>query len=574
MPTKIYHPISIALSTLLVFALLFIFRQVDDNRLTSWNWAFAGVDVSSIIIILIIGLIAAYGLSRLSFHERHPFIFLTASSFIVCYLLWGAPEVIVDVSRYFTQAKHLNEYGVKYFLKEWGNDINAWTDLPLLPLLYGLIFKVFGENRVYIQIFTMFLFAMTAVCNYLLGKTLWGENTGFNAGLLLLGIPYLLIQTPFMLVDIATMSFLTFSLYTFIMALKKGSKWAIISSMAIFLAVFSKYSTWMLLSVLGMTFLVHLMKPYELLTPPGSKLHISIARLRMRCIKNASLTALFAGIFIGIVILLKFEVITEQINLLLTYQKPALKGWSESFISTFFYHIHPFITLASLYSLYAAIKKKDMKYAIISWLVFLIILLWIKRIRYILPIFPMLTLMAAYGFQAIKDKQVRRFAVLSAVVSSLIIALFVYLPFLQKMSSVNLMNAGKYIDALEAPAVKVLTIPSKTLTINPAVSVPVLDLFTDKDIYYDYEKITPPAKVKTSPLRFTWSYKNPAYYKITARNAPDDNIPIIIITSGQVYALPEYVQGKIKRYRKTVEFDSTTGFFRYSPVVLVYQPKR
>jgi len=569
--TKFYHRILIVLSPLLVFASLYIFRQADDNRLTSWNWAFAGVDVSSIFIILIFGVITAYGLSRLSFQERHPIIFLTATSCIVCYLLWGVPEAVVDVSRYFTQAKHLSEYGVAYFLKEWGGDINAWTDLPLLPFLYGLIFKFFGENRVYIQIFTMLLFAMTTVCTYLLGKTLWDEDTGLHAGLLLSAIPYLLVQTPLMLVDIATMSFLTFSLYAFIMALKNGGKWVFISSMAIFLAVFSKYSTWMLLSVLGVAFIICLIKPHELLTPLGRKLNVSYARLRTRCIKNASLTALFAGILIGIVIFSKFDLIAEQINLLMTYQKPALKGWSESFTSTFFFQMHPFITLAALYSLYAAIKKKDMKYAIISWLVFLIILLSIKRIRYILPLFPMLTLMAAYGLQEIKNVEFRRFVVLSAVVSSLVIALFVYLPFLQKTASVNLMNAGRYIDTLEASHVEVLTIPSKTSTINPAVSVPILDFFTDKDIYYDYEKITPPAKAKTSPLRFTWVYKNPEYYKITIKNSSDFNIPIIIITSGREYTLPEYLQEKIKGYRKTTVFDSTTGFFRYSPVVLVYQ---
>jgi hypothetical protein len=555
-----------------MFASLFILRGIDDNRLTNWNWAFTGVDVSSISLILILGLIAAYGLAKLSFHERHSIIFLMASSIIVCYIFWGEPEVVVDVSRYFTQAKHLKEYGVKYFLTEWGKNINAWTDLPLLPFLYGLIFKFFGESRVYIQVFTTFLFAMTIVCNYLLGKTLWNENIGFNAGLLLLGMPYLLIQTPLMLVDIATMSFLTFSLYAFIMALKKGSKWALVSSLAIFLAVFSKYSIWMFLSVLGIIFLTCLARPAELLTPFSNKLNITTAGLRMYCIKNASLTALLAGIFIGIVIFLKFEVISEQISLLLTYQKPALKGWSESFISTFFYHIHPFITLSAIYSFYAAFKKKDLKYVIISWLVLLIIILWIQRIRYILPVFPMITLMSAYGFQAIKDEGLRRFAVLSAVTYSIIIALFVYLPFMQKMGSVNLMHAGKYINSLETPAVKVLTMPSKTFSINPSVSVPILDFFTDKDIYYDYEKITLSEKVKKSPLRFTWVYKNPDYYKIPIRNDSDDNIPVIVITSEHGENLPESLRQKLKDYKLAATFNTTTGFFRYSPDLMIYQP--
>ena len=92
---------------------------------------------------------------------------------------WKVPEVIVDASRYFTQAKHLDVYGIGYFLREWGRDINIWTDMPLIPFLYGLIFKLFGESRIYIQAFTTLLFSLTVVLTYNIGKTLWDETVGF-----------------------------------------------------------------------------------------------------------------------------------------------------------------------------------------------------------------------------------------------------------------------------------------------------------------------------------------------------------------------------------------------------------
>ena len=63
----------------------------------------------------------------------------------------------------------------------------AWTDMPLVPFLYGLIFKFFGESRLYIQIFTTFFFSMTVVLTYMIGKTLWDEDTGLYGGMLLLG---------------------------------------------------------------------------------------------------------------------------------------------------------------------------------------------------------------------------------------------------------------------------------------------------------------------------------------------------------------------------------------------------
>ncbi len=385
----------------------------------------------------------------------------------------------------------------------------------------------------------------------------------------MLGMPYLFTQVPLMLVDIATMSLLTFSVYTFIMALKRGGMWTLVSSIAVFLAVFSKYSTWMMLSVLGITFLVFLTRPSEILHP-DSGCQISHARGRTQYFKHALITSLLALFFTGIVIYLKFDVISEQLHLLIEYQKPALKGWSESFVSTFFYQIHPFITLAGIYSFYSAIRKRDVKYLIICWLAVLILFLSIKRIRYILPAFPMFTLMAAYGIQEIRNKELRIFTVLTAVISSIVIALFVYLPFLKNMSSVNIMQAGKYLNTIEAQGVEVMTLPPRSFTMNPAVAVPVLDLFTDKDIHYNYLKIAPPEMVKTLPLRFTWDYKNPDYY---ARNSDrEQKKPVVIITTEHEENIPEQIGDRIVDYRKIAEFRKTSGFFRFSPDVIVYQP--
>ena len=233
---KFYHTLLISLFTLSVFPVLFIFRSVDDNRLTSWQWTFAHVDVSWIFLALILGIIFAYLLSRVSFPEHAPVLFLFLSSFVVSIIFWKEPEVLVDASRYFTQAKHLKVYGIKYFITEWGRDIHAWTDLPLVPFLYGLIFKSLGESRMYIQILTTFFFSMTCVLTYLIGKTLWDRDTGFFGGMLLLGIPYLLPQVPLMLVDIPTMFFLTLSIFTFIKAMERGRSCIAFSSCAVFLA--------------------------------------------------------------------------------------------------------------------------------------------------------------------------------------------------------------------------------------------------------------------------------------------------------------------------------------------------
>jgi asparagine N-glycosylation enzyme membrane subunit Stt3 len=189
------------------FLILYFFRYADNNRLTSWQWAFAGMDMVWFIPILMLGLTLAYAISLVSYEKFRPPLTLFFSSFLAASIFWGAPEVIVDVSRYFTQAKHLELYGIKYFMSEWGTGINAWTDLPLVPFLYGLIFKYLGESRIFIQIFSTILFSLTVVLTYLTGKEFWNEETGFFAGAMLLGIPYIFSQTPMMLVDIPTMFF-------------------------------------------------------------------------------------------------------------------------------------------------------------------------------------------------------------------------------------------------------------------------------------------------------------------------------------------------------------------------------
>jgi len=561
-----YNNLFTASVTMLVFFVQYSFRRVDDNRLTSWPWAFANVDLIWFVTFLASGIFIAFLLSKSSLHQR-PVLFLLSCSFAVSAFFWREPEVIVDASRYFTQAKYLEIYGPGYFLNEWGGEIFAWTDMPLVPLLYGLIFRIFGESRIYIQGFITFLFSMSVVLTYLTGKTLWDEDTGFGGGLLLLGVPFFFSQVPLMLVDVPTMFFLTLSIFTFIKALEKGGLWNAFSSLAIFCAVFSKYSTWLMLSVLPVTFLVCLVKNTE---------H------RTRTICRGLSVFVFAGLLTALAVFSKFEVISHQIGFLREYQAPGLKRWGESFISTFFYQVHPFITVAACYSIYAAFRKRDLKFIIACWLLLLIVLLQIRRSRYVMVIFPMLTLMASYGLQRIRTIELRKFIVYCIVASSVAVAAAGYLPFLQKMGLANLKSAGNFLDSIDSETVEVFTIPSEGSPVNPAVTVPLLDLYTEKKIryYHDAGFTRPFEKIKESPLRFTWEYKNPPYYKDPPVSLSKGGIkeglhsPVVVISNGPAGALPDYVEEKLKDYTKSRVFDASTGIFTFSPLVSIYLPQQ
>jgi len=543
---------------LLTFVALFLLRGTDDNRLFSWAWALDRIDASRIYFLLVAGLIISAFLARTAIPDNYQMPFLAVLSFAVILPFWKESEIIVDASRYFTQAKHLEVYGIGYFLKEWGRTILAWTDTPLVPFLYGMIFKLFGENRIFLQLFTTVLFSLTVVLTSLIGKALWNGETGFSAGLLPLGIPYLLAQVPLMLVDVPTMFFLTLTIYTFLDALNRGGAARIACSVVtIVLAMLSKYSVWFMLSVLIVVLIVYAMGR------AGSK-------DRRQLLRGAGIL-IMAAVVLGAILFIRFDVFTEQVILLREYQIPGLEQWGESFHSTFLFQIHPLITLSALVSLAVALRKRDASYAIISWLVLLVVLFGIRRIRYTIPVFPMLTLMAGYGLQVIKRDELRRFILFSTVMTSLVIGIFAYLPLAESMSVANLKHAGEYLNRLDTGEIEVITLFSKEPVVNPAVAVPLLDLYTNKQIryYYQPQGFPPREEIEQSSLRFTWAFRNPAYYI----GKPDAflNVPIVIISDAPYEPLPKPVAQRLEGYRLSESFNTSEKIFRYNVGVGIYQ---
>jgi len=551
--------IIISFLALLTPLVLYLSRSIDDNRLTSWKWVFANTNFADFFVLFILAIGCSYvltyiGTSRI-FENRQP-VALFIMSFLLSTLFWQEPEVIVDASRYFSQAKHLEFHGLSSFFSQWGKTIFAWTDLPLIPFFYGLTFKLFGESRIYIQILTSLFYSGTIVSTYFLGKTLWDKEIGLYAALLLFGFPYLFTQTGLMLVDVPTMFFIIFALLTFIKAITRGGVYTIfMAAAAFFLAFYVKYSIWMLLSVLGIATLVYLRSAPDLI------------------LKRTILVALLALISISIIILFYQEIITNQIALLISYQKPGLKRWSESLASTFLFQIHPFITASAVCSTIVALKAKDSRYLIIGYLVFLVlIVLQLKRIRYTLPIFPMIALMASYGIREIGDKEIKDFFVYSIITCSLVIAIAGFLPFLKNMSAINIMRSGEYLDSLKGDSVYVFTIPSEKPIVNPLVDIGLIDYFTHKNVVY-LGGIEPDInfdEVKTSSLRFTWEYTLPDIYKKNS-SLPGPSDTLLIISGkplSQPY--PDRILPWLDNYRLSKQFNTATGIFRYNTFVSVY----
>lgn len=543
----------VSFCALIVIPLLYIGRVADDNALTSWRWVFPATGILQVFFTLVPALLCAYALSGPRFASLRAYVFLPALSCLAVLPLWQEPEAIIDASRYFVQAKYLGEHGAGYFLREWGGSIPAWTDLPLVPFLYGLIFRWFGEERIYIQIFNTLLFALTCLLTFVIGKKLWDEDTGLNAGLLLMGIPYLLTQVPLLLVDVPTMFFFTLSVYAFLNAIEKGGvAWISISSASLFMTLFSKYSVWPMLCVI----------PLIVFVLPAT----DAKTVRRR----SAAVLLMAGLVAGAVIFLRFDFFREQITLLATYQWPGLGRWQEGYASTFLFQSHPFLALLALLGIYGAFRAKERRFFIAAWFAVFVFLLQIKRMRYILPLFPLFALMAAYGLNSFRDAGVRRFISLCVVASSAVIACGAYLPFLNSTSMANLQHAGRYIDTLDCKSVVVYALPQKDSSGSTFAAIPVLDYHTGKQIVSPQEWPSHPetGDTRQSSLRFTWETSKPGLY---AKAAAEAGCALAIISSETVDRVPEaFAGGHRGSFVELKRFDLASDIFKYQTFVTIF----
>ncbi|MDF1577395.1 MAG: glycosyltransferase family 39 protein [Desulfobulbales bacterium] len=536
---------------LLVFPILYICRVLDNNTLVSWRWVFDSSSVAPVFIWLLAAVVFAGLISlRLPLEKfSSPVLFVLAVLMILP--LWSEPELLLDSGRYFIQAKHLSEYGLSYFIREWGREIPAWTDLPLIPFLYGLIFKIAGETRVAIQCFNTILFGLTLVVTARIGEELWDKETGFYAGLLLLGMPYLLTQVPLMLVDIPVMFFLALALYVFLLAIARGGWWIGFSILTNVLALLGKYSIWPMLLVLPLSALVYW------------------NREDRAVLNRAGVVLSFSAALLVVLITLNFELFQGQLDILLNYQRPALKLWQEGYWSTFFFQISPLVSFLAVWAAYRAYRTGDRYFLITAFFAVMVFGLQMKRIRYIIPLLPLLALMASFGLQAIREKQVRRFAGLIIISYSLIIVNVGYLPFFRTTGMMNIMQAGRFLDSLPGETVEVYALPQSKSGGNTVLAIPQLDLFTHKKMVSRQDWITEQARRQPSlaPLLFSWKIGRPSFYTPD----PAEKSPPLVVIFDDSLASTENALGSVIGARSGMrQFVSESGVFRFKTNLFIF----
>jgi hypothetical protein len=356
-----------------------------------------------------------------------------------------------------------------------------------------------------------------------------------------------------MLVDVPTMFFFMLAVVTSVAALKNGGAGRILlASFSLFLVFYVKYSTWFLLTLLPIIY------AYFMFSNPTRTIRRGFALAMLTLIMTGTLFFFYKDIFV------------PQLGFLLEYQKPGLNRWGESYISTLLFQTHPFITAAAFFAVFAAVRKMDFRFLIVSFLLLLFICMQVKRIRYSIPIFPMLSLMAAYGIGEIQNKKLIKQAVFSIVGTSFVLAFMGFLPFLKTLGVQNLQAAGHYVNSIAGSNVEVVSLAGDSVVVSPSTAVPILDIYTAKNLVYAYEPVSIETleRYKTSPLRFTWEFPLPEYY------SPDEDTKyfdaLVIISDDPKRTIPQEIENKISLYPFQKIFNQSSNIFQHQTFVSVY----
>jgi hypothetical protein len=156
------------------------------------------------------------------------------------------------------------------------------------------------------------------------------------------------------------------------------------------------------------------------------------------------------------------------------------------------------------------------------------------------------------------------------VISSLVVVFYGFLPFLQRASAGNLQRAGAYLDTLEGVQVEVVAVPQARVSLNPEIAVPLLDLHTGKQLVSRAVPVPAPADVALQPLRFTWEYRNPAFYRAAIQDGV--TLPVAVIAGDGAGRLPSWLAERLAHHRLSREFAVSENVFRYQTRVSVYLP--
>ncbi len=524
--TKSEIALVLVLVNLCIGFLYFLFRNKDKTTLVNWAWLFQDIGHWNIYGAFLVASLLGVLWWRFVPSKIQYAGLLCATGGLLIYLT-GIPEVVPDASRYFIQAKYLALNGPVYFLKNWGKEISAWTDLPLGPFLYGMLFRIAGDYRFLVQGLNILILVLCCIWLYRLGAYLWNPTAGILSVLTFLSAPYLLVQTPLMLVDILTMSLFTFILYLYTTG-PDSTKSTLGTGLALALGLLSKYSLWLFLPlVVGLWVLLKEKK-------------------NLTMVISSSLI----GVFIVLGFLFKDHVIIEQLDLLFKFQGQGLGHWKEPVLRVLLFHFHPFFLVLSVTGLLMLIRGRHRFWPVVA--VALILSVVLGRGRYILPLVPLLSLAGGFALSRLYPGIARLVVALMIVTTAVLSGL--YAREFSLYSATNLKTSAEWLNRSNCMAVQVQTLPQKDSLGQTAPSVAIFDLYyRGRIVSVQPWKTAPEDKLYYHPLFFTWKILRPDFYP--ARPFKETLTTVLIASREEQLS------------KAWLKFTRRTGHFRYRTLV-------
>lgn len=421
-------------------------------------------------------------------------IFLVFLTLISQFFFIWTPETNPDFVRYIYYAQIFDDKGIIYYFTEWGSGFATHVDLPTGSLPFGIIFSLFGETRLVIQVFSITITIVTAYFIFLLGEKIISKKCGMIASCLFLSFPFLLTQIPLMLVDVISTFYITlFSYFAYGYLIEQKARDLILSAIFFFLTAFSKilsplFLTGILAGLLIITLIQEdTIRPYQRLTLLFAFTCIPCALYFMQLSEQFSgpiltlskrfydfpwdWSIICGGMIIGIIIFLISPLILYNLkkkfckfrsyNLPLSATTILIIGmYGLLFVlsifdvgKSYFYirslpnAIGIIPAILALISIALIIRKKHvMAIPLVLGIIIPILVIPNPMYKYFLPAYPALALVSAMTVCWIEDVRLQKCITISAIMAGMIIALFVLYPMCLTDSQINIQKSAEYFN--------------------------------------------------------------------------------------------------------------------------------
>lgn len=429
------------------------------------------------------------------FKNKKIFIFiLVLLALLSQFFFVGIPETNPDFIRYIQYSQIFSDKGIFYYFAQWGSGFFTHVDLPTGSLPFGVLFSLFGENRLIIQVFSISITIVTAYFIFLIGEKNFSKKCGMIASLLFLSFPFLLTQIPLMLVDLISTFYITlFAYFAYSYQNDQKLRDLVISAITFFFAAYSKIlAPLFLMGILAGLLIITMLKedtiqPYQRLTLLFSVSCVPCALYFMHLSKlfSGPILEIFNKIYffswdwtiicIGIIIGLSIFVISPLIVYHLKsvflksnlYHQPIptshilISGIYGGLLTlvifdlgrSYFYlrslpnaiGIIPTI-LAIACIAYIIRKKQITAIPLILWIIIPILFMPNTMYKYLQPAYPAISLVCAMTICWIENVKLQKCITVSAILMGIIIALCVFYPMCITDSQINIQKSAGYLD--------------------------------------------------------------------------------------------------------------------------------